>query len=473
MADQQWESTADHQAAPAPAATPGQWQSTSDYAGPAPSADSPSLGGFLSNAYHSALNYGTGIVNAVTSPAQTATALGNLGRGLAEYAAPQGLGLGREHEPYVDALLNQYKDKYGGLDALRHALYTDPVGVAADLATLAGGAGLIAKGVGFGADVLNASRVANIANTVAKVGSTISDVTDPLKVAGAVTGKLANATGLTTTLPQYLYRTALRPGMTNTGTTTLEEANQLARTGLQYAAPVTDKGVATIGDALNDLNNAITQRVQAGAGAGQTVSRSAVAQRLLPVEQRFGLQVAPESDLRDINRVGDQFTRTNAPDIPVTEAQAKKVGTYQQLQGKYGKLSEAEVEAQKALARGLKEELVQAMPELAHLNEQDSRLLDLQGVLEKAVNKSALGSTGGGIGSLLKTGIFLKNPALGTALVMKGVLNDPVVRSRLAIALNKAQYRVPGFKTAASMGTAASRVQQYQDSLDQYVNQPQ
>lgn len=429
----------------------------------------PSVHEFLSNAYNSALNFGSGIVKAVTSPVETAKALGGLGAGIAEYAAPQAAGLGTEHEKYVDALLNQYKDKYGSIDAIKHAMYTDPVGVAADLATLAGGAGAIAKGAGLVADIAGAGRAAQIAGTTAKVLGTVADVADPLKLTTTAVGKAAGIAGI----PERIYVGALRPGVTNTGALTLDDLKQMAGTGLKYAAPVTQKGVDTVWNALQDLNQEVTKRVGAGTAAGQTISRDAVINRLGPTFKQFAMQVAPDSDIRDITRVGEQFERTNAAQIPVATAQAKKVGTYQQIAGKYGKLSDAEVEAQKALARGLKDELVQAMPELGNLNAQESRLLDLQGVIEKAVNKQALAGRGP-LNTILTgtmAGAATHSPTVAAAWMMKNILNDPAVRSRVAIALDRARIGTALPQKLAPAATSLSRFNQYQQNLDSYLSQ--
>ena len=189
--------------------------------------------------------------------------------------------------------------------------------------------------------------------------------------------------------------------------------------------------------------------------------------------KQFALQVAPESDIRDIQRVRGQFERSNPAAIPVDLAQAKKVGTYQQLAGKYGKVSDAEVEAQKALARGLKEELVQAMPELGSLNAEDSRLLDLQGVVEKAVNKQAL--AGGGPLNTILTGTMAGNlthmPTAAAAWTMKNILNDPAVKSRVAVALDRARRGTALPQKAAWAATGLSRLNQYQQNLDSYLSQ--
>jgi hypothetical protein len=263
---------------------------------------------------------------------------------------------------------------------------------------------------------------------------------------------------------EHLYRTALKPR----SDTPIAKVQGMVRTGLENNIPISPEGVAKLSQSIDDLNQAISGRINTAANAGQTIDRNAVAQRLQPVEQKFAQQVAPEQDLRDINKIGDQFVRTNSSDIPVAEAQAKKIGTYQQVAGKYGKVSDAAIEAQKALARGIKEELVTQMPELANLNAQESKFLDLQGVLEKAVNRAS-NRGGGGLMPWAAAGTAgAATHSLGAAAVagfLRSIIADPEVRSRLGIALNKAQGATPHLANAASYSGALAQIDHYVNSL--------
>jgi hypothetical protein len=65
------------------------------------------------------------------------------------------------------------------------------------------------------------------------------------------------------------------------------------------------------------------------------------------------------------------------------------------LSKKYGQMGGAEVEAQKGLARGLKEEIANAVPEIAGLNAQESKLITTLNVTERRalmeMNKNPMG----------------------------------------------------------------------------------
>ena len=70
--------------------------------------------------------------------------------------------------------------------------------------------------------------------------------------------------------------------------------------------------------------------------------------------------------------------------MTVPEAQAMKQATYRELGSKsYGEIGAADTEAQKQLARGLKEEISAAVPQVASLNAKQAELLNAAGILER------------------------------------------------------------------------------------------
>jgi hypothetical protein len=149
-----------------------------------------------------------------------------------------------------------------------------------------------------------------------------------------------------------------------------------------------------------------------------------------------------------------------APPMGAAAAQRMKQGTYQVLKGKYGEQGSAAVEAQKALARGLKEEIANQFPEISGLNAAESKLLNLQPVLERAVNRISnhqiigIGTPVAGAATSAVTG----STTLGkVAMVAKAVLDNPNVKSRLAIAVSKGG-KIP-------YAAALARVQSYATSL--------
>jgi hypothetical protein len=190
---------------------------------------------------------------------------------------------------------------------------------------------------------------------------------------------------------QRMMRSALKPPI---GTPQAQRvATDTVNTLLDEGINVSRGGVQTMTDRVNALNNSITNLIQ---NSPAVINRDLVASRLHDVVDKFSKQVNPASDLKSIQGAWDEFTKTWGQQIPVVLAQELKQGTYRTLSGKYqGELRSADIEAQKALARGLKEEIANAVPEVRVLNAEESRYLNALPLVERRVlqdaNKNPIG----------------------------------------------------------------------------------
>jgi hypothetical protein len=433
-----------------------------------------SLEGFGNNIRESGKRMIGDIAGAVSHPLDTAKAVGGIVAGLGEKLIP-GEKIG--HEQNVDALVKMYKDRYGSLENLAKTLYEDPVGALADISTLAGGAGLAAKGVGLAAKTANLGKAASVAGKVAKVAGTVAEVTDPMNVITKPVAAVAGKSGMAT----RLYESALKPSL---GKKNLPKIAGEIQTGLSEKIPVSAGGAQKIADAIDELQASITKNVTDAKNAGKTVSAEDIAKRADDLKAEFGKQVNPNADLRAIDKAKREFLNkyairdaegkiTGYKPIPVDEAQASKIATYQQVKKNYGQLSAASIEAQKSLARGIKEELVVAIPELADLNARESKLLNLDGVMEKAVSRIRNHQLFG-IGTPLAMAgaeAATHSPKVALAIgAMRAVLEQPQIKSRIAIALNSLKARNPAKYGRPSRMTVASRVQEYIDSLSASIS---
>jgi len=261
--------------------------------------------------------------------------------------------------------------------------------------------------------------------------------------------------------PEGAYESALKPS------TTLSQADRsgIVQTGLQNEIPISKAGLEKLGDRIDTLNDAIKNEI--ASDPTRPIDPNKVATRADLAKAKFANQVNASGDLNAIDASRQQFLQeqgaTNgqpAPDMAAAKAQAMKQGTYRVLAGKYGEQGSASVEAQKALARGLKEEIATQFPEISKLNAAESKLLDLQPILERAVNRISnhqligIGTPVAGAAAKAVTG----SSGIGAiAGVMKAVLDNPAVKSRLAIAVSKAQ-KMP-------FGQASAKVQAYSAAL--------
>lgn len=407
------------------------------------------------------------IGTAVSHPLETAKAVGQLALGAAEKVIPGQ----QDDEKNVDALVRMYADRYGGWDKLKETMYRDPIGVLTDLATVAGGAGVLARGLKVAAEAGGLARTAAAVGKVAELAGTTAEVTDPLRLAGKGAAAALEKTGL----PGRLYESALKPSL---GKKNLPKIAGQVATGLKEGLPVSEGGTEKLDSLVTDLQVAISDEISMK-GAGKNIDPNQVANYVDRLRRTFADQVNPEVDLTALDEAKAEFLRkyeikdaagnvVGHRAIPAEEAQRVKIGTYQQLKDKYGKLSTATVEAQKALARGLKDKLVQEIPELADLNARESKLLDLEPMLTKAVARIrnhqlfGIGTPLAAAGAEAVTGS--PRIAAGTA-ILRATLEQPQLKSRLAIALASRAARDPVKYGRLSYATALAKINTYVDSL--------
>lgn len=437
-----------------------------------------------------------GIATAVTSPVQTAKAIGNLGLGIAESAIPGEQG----EEKYARALVDMYKKRYGGWDNFTKSLYEDPVGVLADVATVAGGTGGAAKGLSMAADALKLGKTASVLSDVGEVASTVAGVTDPFRIPGSATKLGMKAAGkvIPSLSPQKIMQSGLERVLTKRD---FAKAPELAETALEAETRIHPKGIEKLHGLIENLNETVADMLTEH--AEKTIKPEKVAERTGDLLKEYSeggprSSVNPEADRAAIAASQQEFLRVHgaqpagaagqqiagfdangnlvmapSPAVPskpmsVVAAQAEKQATYAQLRKKYGELGNASIESQKALARGIKEEIAEAVPEVGALNAKESKFIGLDQAFERAVvrvtNQKLLnvGTSVATLGAKAATG---SNKAALVAGFLKAVYESPDLRSRLAIAVNRAQRLNPGKFGPANMATATSRIESYIQSL--------
>lgn len=182
-------------------------------------------------------------------------------------------------------------------------------------------------------------------------------------------------------------QSALKPTIASLRT---GKAGKAVDTMLAEGLNVSPGGVEKMQGKIYDLNTAIAQRIQ---NSPAMIDKASVATRLDPVFKKFEKQVNSTDDIVAIQKAHDEFMNNpllQGNDIPVALAQEMKQGTYKVLGDKsYGEVKSASTEAQKALARGLKEEIARAVPEVHSLNAEESAMLNALSVSERRVMMEA------------------------------------------------------------------------------------
>lgn len=199
-----------------------------------------------------------------------------------------------------------------------------------------------------------------------------------------------------------LFKAGARSLMSSAAKPTLQQwktgkAARAIDTMLDEGINPTAGGVDILKSRIADLNDEIATAIK---GSPAMINKAKVGARLKELHASLQQQVNPQSDIETIRKAWDQFKNhpllAGKTEIPVGLAQSMKQGTYKAIGGKnYGELKGAETEAQKALARGLKEEISSAVPNVAALNKREGNLLNALSVAERRAlmdaNKNPLG----------------------------------------------------------------------------------
>lgn len=324
------------------------------------------------------------------------------------------------------------QDRRGAMDAGLQEMGAQPDSllykggkIGAEIAGTAGAGGLVAKGLSAipalakfapvvesgGFNIGNAGTGSKLADALTRFGGgavqggTQAAMVDPnnavggaaigavvpgsVKAAGAVGSAISNGMD---TAAHKLMQSALKPTIEQLRT---GKAATAIQTLLDEGINATRGGVDTLRGRIGGINDQVSDLIKTSTG---TVSKQKVIDALNGTRQDFAKQVSPTADMNAINGVADDFSAhplISGDSIPVQLAQQLKQGTYAILNKKYGQVGSAETEAQKALARGLKEGVADAAPEISALNAQESKLITTLGVTERRAlmdaNKNPMG----------------------------------------------------------------------------------
>lgn len=191
---------------------------------------------------------------------------------------------------------------------------------------------------------------------------------------------------------KWLMQSAIKPTIAQLKS---GDAKVAIDTMLEQGVSPTKGGVEKLRGLIGDKNQQIKDAIQ---GSSATINKSTAALPLSETLRDFSKQVNPTSDINAILGVGRDFLNHpvhQGARIPVQAAQELKQGTYKILAKKYGQVGTAETEAQKALARGLKDEIGAAVPAVKALNAEEAKLIRTLDVAERRalaeLNKNPMG----------------------------------------------------------------------------------
>ncbi len=181
---------------------------------------------------------------------------------------------------------------------------------------------------------------------------------------------------------KYLMGTALKPSLAERQS---GKADTAIQTMLDEGLNVTRGGVDSLKQKIGDLNDKVKEVI---ANSTATVNGNAVANYLQFVLKKFENRPNAVEAQRMVEDAWTRFVRhplaEGKSEIPVQTAQELKKG-YQASVGEkaYGELKTAETESEKSIARGLREKISEAVPEVAGLNAQEQKMITTLKIAER------------------------------------------------------------------------------------------
>ncbi len=160
-----------------------------------------------------------------------------------------------------------------------------------------------------------------------------------------------------TLMAERIMQAAVKPGVKLAAKSISRgEDIPIVQTLLKEGINVTPGGVAKLNRIISATNDEIKDAI---AGLSGDVSPTSIATRaeaeILP---RYTNQANPEADIEAVKNATAEFQRNFAGKLKMPQAQAVKQGTYRALgETAYGTMRTSAIETQKAIARGLKDDI--------------------------------------------------------------------------------------------------------------------
>ncbi len=425
----------------------------------------------LSNLPASATRFAGNLAQAALSPIETLKGVASTIREASSFAPPfvpgAGLPPSPEGTPHLNALVDYVKSRYGSLDALGDTIKTDPVGFLADISSVAGGARLLGgtRAMGRAAGVVEeAANPLNIAKGVARGAKAL--------VGGPTAGARQR-------MAERIYSTSAKlKGKTPS------QARNIAKTGIREKLPANEAGIAKAKDKVFQTNRAIEADLAEKAAQGATVDPSRVAAAgietasgyhnpsVLGTRKEVGDALKAVREYLEVNSTeprippaptgGRAFPPSRTPEsaveqpTPISTVYSQPVDRafqgYQRnnrtLQREYKArkvggprdLSDSAAETYVDMNKALRNQIVEAAPEIDPALNYEKRLIEWgEGVLP-AVTRELSTTPVGELGSPMWTAAgarFLTHePVFAYGLgAIKGATNIPSMGTRLAIGI--------------------------------------
>jgi hypothetical protein len=403
----------------------------------------------LGNALPSAGRFAGDMVDAVTSPWQTAKAIGNTALGFGQMA----VGAQGEERKLAEGMKAYFADRYGSEEGFKKALATDPVGVLADASTVFTGAGGVLKGgATVAAKAGMAGRATEAAGALGRAASTAGAWTDPISIAGKLSpvvtkpaSKVKDWILAGQPFEEKLMTSALKPS-----TTLAPDVRQgIIRTAIDEKILPNNAGYAKLQKMMEDQRGVIDGMISDQSPTLLNAQEALDAARQSNWGGIHSNTVAPSASQRAAERVFKDFADTYGDTISLEKAQEIKTKTNAALneKQKYGVLAGPGDEAQKSLVKAVKEKIEAAVPGISEENAVLGALMALDNnQIERAIarsqNNNMFGLTAGqmasakfGAAGSAAGGLLAGFPGVVVGGLVGKAVSEPANAARAALAV--------------------------------------
>jgi hypothetical protein len=233
-------------------------------------------------------------------------------------------------------------------------------------------------------------------------------------------------------------------------------AGRAMNTMLEERIDHSPAGMHRLHGTVSGLNSEVEAAIH---GSPASVNVARVGSRLRAPYDNARNQVNPTADVNTVRGVWDEFRRSpqivGRTEIPVQAAHELKKGTYRSLGGKsYGEIGSASTEAQKALARGLREEVAANVPGVVAPLQREASLMNVLDVAERKALQQANNNPFG-------LSPLASNPYAGALFMMD---RWGKLKSKLAQGLYTTG--TPGFARGATTSSAMGQQLQAEPEFD-------
>jgi len=272
-----------------------------------------------------------------------------------------------------------------------------------------------------------AKNIAGLAldSTIAGVGEKTM-----AKVAGKISAPLIARA-------EKLYQSALKPTAS-----VLKKSPDVVKTGIKEGIKVSDSGLSKVRGIMDDIGEDIGRVIDNGIAQGRAVQKKSLLPYLDQLKEYLGNSLGGKQLVKEVDDISKKILNDLPDNIPIETAQKIKQTTQGLVNKYYGAMAPVEQETKKQLARGLKDEIAKAVPEIAELNARDAKLFQLEESLQRAVSRMGNREVINAFDIMTSLGGAMVNPAspvkaAGGVLFLKKFLQSPAVKSQSAIWLNK------------------------------------